>query len=403
MRVEQKLVNVKMSEIKEDFNPRSDFSSVDEIAKSIESVGLLQPIVVRELGNKGDKKEMLYSIVDGACRFRALKKLGQKETQVVVVSAESAEEGQMAANLMRSNLNVLERARGYERMVRLFPAKYNAAGLSKIFGDPKSSVERLISVAKRIPANFDGKLSPMMQHLGFEDLEQLAQVPNNGTMDKVIEALSEKDSHRNMVYMALNKACKALDYSVDALTTGKLVAAGRAFVIKNQHRQESAYTTDLAAYKEAKEAYEKKQGKTYGAAEKDHKEKVKAKSEKQVAVERAARKKEKESRLKAVAELAPLFKKYVKDLATEKDVDELGREACERHLDSDKCRRLWAAFGIKGCSDVSSYDLRSKTWEKVFAPIVKTGQQVARLRTFLTLGWKDGKTPEQAWVDGMKK
>ena len=384
--------NVKLSEIKEGFNPRADFSGVDELVKSIESVGLLQPVVVRKDGEK-------FILVDGSQRLRALKTLDQKETQAIVIDAKSADEAQMAANLMRSDLNILERARGYERLVRLMPSRYNAASVAKTFCDSKKSVERLISVAKRIPANFDGKLGPMIGQMDFEDLEMLAQVPA-ASMGRVIDALDVRDPR---FYHAIGKVAKSLDYSCDALTTGKLVSTGRAFVIKNKNNHDSAYTTDAAAYKEAKDAYEAKHKQQYGAQDKANKEKVVEKSEKQKAVDRAVRKKEKDARAAAVKELPALFQKFIVQITGQKDIDALGLEVCEKHLDSDKCRRLWAAFGIEGCSKVSSYELRSKTWDKVFSPIVKTPSQIARLRTFLTFGWKDGKTPEQAWVEGMKK
>ena len=71
-----KMMMVKLSEIKEGFNPRADFSSVDELARSIESIGLLQPIVVKM---SSQDKGFVYIVVDGACRLRALKKLGQKK------------------------------------------------------------------------------------------------------------------------------------------------------------------------------------------------------------------------------------------------------------------------------------------------------------------------------------
>lgn len=391
-KVQENMMMVKLSEIKEDFNPRTDFSSVEELAKSIASVGLLQPMVV--IASKDG-----YSLVDGACRLRALKKLDQKETQVIVIDTKSADEAQMAANLMRADLNVLERARGYERMIRLFPAKYNVSGVAKTFGESKKSVERLVSVAKRIPANFDGKLAMILSNIKFEELELLAQIPNDGTMDKVIEAISVQDPD---VWQALGKKAERLDYSCDALTTGKLVSAGRAFIVKSGER-ETAWTTDKQAFKEAKESYEAKQKKQYGSEDKAGREKIVEKTEKQKAADREVMKKEKEAQKKAVSELPGLFKKFVMDLASQEDIDALGREVCEKHLDSDKCRRLWTAFNVPGYDKVSSYELRSKTWEKVFAPTIKTAQQVAKLRTFFSLGWKDGKSPEQAWVKGMKK
>lgn len=390
-----KLETIKLTAIKENFNPRSDFSGVDELAKSIESIGLLQPIVV----HKADGNEPIFVLVDGACRLRALKKLGQKETQAFVFDGK-AEEAQMAANLVRSDLNLIERARGYERMVRLFPAKYNAAGIAKMFGTPKATVERLISVAKRIDTKHDAKLGPCVTAgMDFREIELIAQVPPK-FMDKVIEALNPKDAR---FYSAITKVAKSLDYSCDALTTGKLVSAGRAFVVKTGHGSENAYTFDEAAYKEAKDAYEKRNGEQYGKRDKENKAKVVEKSEKQKEADRAALKKEKDARIAAVKELAPLFKKFIGKAPSNDQVHKAAKEMFERHVDSDKCRRLWAAFGIEGCSKVSSYELRGKTYDKVIKPFIKNAHEAVMLLAFVEMGWKDGATPEQAWVAGMKK
>lgn len=388
------MMMVKLSEIHQDFNPRTDFSSVDELVKSIESIGLLQPLVVQK-NEVGDG----YVLVDGACRLKALKKLDQKETQVIVIEAKSAYEAQMAANLMRADLNVIERARGYERMVRLFPSRYNSVGISKMFGESKKDVERLISVAKRIPASMDMHLGPLMGQIEFEELEMIAQIPQKA-MERVIGALDPKSPN---IWSALSKVAKQLDYNCDAVTTGKLVSEGRAFVLKRSHGGESAWTMDEKAYKEAKDAYEAKQKKQYGAEDKAGKAKIAEKSEKQKTAERAARKKEKDAQQAAVKELPGLFKKFIGGAVDAQEIHAAAKELFEHHMDSDKCRRIWAAFGIKGCDKVSSYELRGKTYDVVIKPYITTTQAAARLLSFVKMGWKDGMKPEQAWVEGMKK
>lgn len=383
------MMMVKMSEIKEDFNPRTDFSSVAELAKSIESVGLLQPIVVQAAKDG-------YVIVDGACRFRALKELDQKETQVIVIDVKSVEEAQMAANLVRSDLSILERARGYERMVRLFPARYNAVGIAKMFGESKKDVERLISVAKRIPVKYDAKMGKME----FEDLELLAQIPAKH-IDAIAHAIDATNGRP--VWAALAKVAKELDWNCDAVTTGKLVSEGRAFVIKGHNRQESAYTLDTDAFKMARDVYEAKRKKEYGVEDKKGKERIVEKSEKQKAAEKLARKKEKEAHNRAVFELPGLFKKFMDGSPTIDQIHAAARELFEHHMDSDKCRRLWAAFNVKGCDKVASYDLRGKTYDVVIKPHVNIPSDISRVLEFCKLGWKDGMRPEQAWVEGMKK
>jgi ParB/RepB/Spo0J family partition protein len=388
-----KLENIKLADIKAGINPRIDVAGVDELSKSIESVGLLQPIVVR-------KSQEGFVLVDGSRRLAALKLLKQTETQVAVLdlTTEDAVEASLAANLMRTDLNLIERMRACELMVTKYPARYNAAGIAKSFGGTKATVDRMISASKRISAKLDAKLMPKLGRLEFADIEILAQVPA-AQQEKVVDAIGEHGGVRQ----ALAKTAKALDWNCDAITTGKLVSAGKAFVVKSRGDGESAYTFDAEAHKEAREAYEKKHKQEYGAATKQHVEKVKEKTEAQKTKEREARKKEKEKQDAAVKALFGEFKKFIKKAPNQTELHAAAREAFERHVDSDKCRRLWTAFGVEGCSKVSSYELRGVTYDKVIKPHIKFASEAIMLVTFLSLGWKEGQTPEVAWVTGMAK
>ena len=108
---------IKIQEIKPNPNqPRTDFSEdrIDELMKSIEREGLLQPILVRPEGNG-------YQIVAGERRWQACKKLGYKTIAAKIIIANDAEAQVIALveNLQRDNLNAIEEARGYQRFIEL--------------------------------------------------------------------------------------------------------------------------------------------------------------------------------------------------------------------------------------------------------------------------------------------
>jgi len=96
--------------------PRTDFSEerIEELARSIKKDGLLQPILVRPV-------EQGYQIIAGERRWQACKALEYSTIPVKIISADDVEAQQMALveNLQRDNLNAIEEARGYQRLIDL--------------------------------------------------------------------------------------------------------------------------------------------------------------------------------------------------------------------------------------------------------------------------------------------
>lgn len=94
--------------------PRTDISeeSVDELADSIKKVGLLQPIIVRPLGDT-------YQIIAGERRWRAARRAGLEKIPVRVLPRTEVEALELALieNLQREDLNPIEEARGYKRLL----------------------------------------------------------------------------------------------------------------------------------------------------------------------------------------------------------------------------------------------------------------------------------------------
>lgn len=94
--------------------PRTNFKpeEIDELAQSIEREGLLQPILVRRAGEK-------YQIIAGERRWQACKKLGLKQIPIRVkdVPDDKALELALIENIQRSDLNPIEEAYGYKRLM----------------------------------------------------------------------------------------------------------------------------------------------------------------------------------------------------------------------------------------------------------------------------------------------
>jgi ParB family chromosome partitioning protein len=96
------------------FQPRREFSpdQLTELAESIRSEGLLQPIVVRKKGNR-------FQLIAGERRWRAFQLIGQRTIPARVIEAGDFSSASMALieNLQRENLNPIEEASGYASLV----------------------------------------------------------------------------------------------------------------------------------------------------------------------------------------------------------------------------------------------------------------------------------------------
>ena len=107
---------LRLSEIEpEPTQPRTIFNHepLEELATSIATHGLLQPIIVRE-GKNG-----YYRIVAGERRWRASKMAGLTEVPVVIIDADDKEAAELSLieNLQRENLNIIEEACAYKALI----------------------------------------------------------------------------------------------------------------------------------------------------------------------------------------------------------------------------------------------------------------------------------------------
>lgn len=93
-----------------------DDDAITELAHSIQTHGMLQPIVVRPIG------EQRWQIVAGERRWRAAKRIGLTEVPVIIRDMSEAEASQLALieNLQRENLNPIEEAQGYQALMQQF-------------------------------------------------------------------------------------------------------------------------------------------------------------------------------------------------------------------------------------------------------------------------------------------
>ena len=130
------------------YQPRREFdeTKLEELASSIKSHGLLQPVVIRV------RPDGAYELIAGERRLRASTLAGLDEIPAIVenVSDKDASTFALIENLQRENLNALEEASGYHRLQEEFGLTQD--DLAKLVGKSRSTVAnsiRLLSLGTR--------------------------------------------------------------------------------------------------------------------------------------------------------------------------------------------------------------------------------------------------------------
>ncbi|HAW49474.1 TPA: chromosome partitioning protein ParB [bacterium] len=139
--------------------PRESFvrEKEDELTLSIKEKGVLQPIIVRP-------KDFFYEIIAGERRFRAAVKAGLSTVPAVAKDVSDKECIQIALieNLQREDLNSIETAKGYKRLLNEFGMTQEELG--KAIGKERSSISntiRLLSLPPHIQQGIvEGKITP---------------------------------------------------------------------------------------------------------------------------------------------------------------------------------------------------------------------------------------------------
>lgn len=125
------------------YQPRTVFDQekIEELTRSIKEKGVIQPLLVRKV--RGG-----YQLVAGERRLRAAKKAGLEKIPVVVKEISKAEllEYSLIENLQRENLNPIEEAEAYKRLMKDFD--YTQQKVSQVLGKNRATVANQLRLLK---------------------------------------------------------------------------------------------------------------------------------------------------------------------------------------------------------------------------------------------------------------
>ena len=121
---------------------RMDEGALYELAESIKAQGIMQPILVRQLGEGENAGK--YEIIAGERRFRASKLAGLESVPVLVrdVPNEAAAAMALIENIQREDLNPLEEAQGLQRLIKEFGLTHETA--AQAVGRSRSAASNLL-------------------------------------------------------------------------------------------------------------------------------------------------------------------------------------------------------------------------------------------------------------------
>ena len=133
------------------YQPRKIFDeeNLNELANSIKERGILQPIIVR----KSNKDQSKFEIIAGERRLLAAQKVGLNDVPVVITEADDLKSLEFAIveNVQRHDLNPLEEAQGYKKLIEEF--SYDQEKVSKFIGKSRSYIAntlRLLSLPDKV-------------------------------------------------------------------------------------------------------------------------------------------------------------------------------------------------------------------------------------------------------------
>ena len=146
-----------------EYQPRVDMrqDTLEDLANSIESQGVVQPIIARRIGSAG--RTQRYEIIAGERRWRAAQMAGLSDIPAIIrdVSDKSAIAMAIIENIQRENLNPLEEARALERLINEFDLTHKEA--AKAVGRSRAAVSNLLRLQ-----DLSAKVKPLLEDRQLE-------------------------------------------------------------------------------------------------------------------------------------------------------------------------------------------------------------------------------------------
>ena len=223
------------------YQPRKNFDEeiLNDLVNSIRERGIIQPIIVR----KSEDQISKFEIIAGERRWLAAQKAGLHEVPVVITEADDLKSLEFAIveNVQRHDLNPLEEAQGYQRLINEF--SYDQEKVSKFIGKSRSHVAnclRILSLPEEVLKLIENKKLSAGHAKILVGLENAIFVAN-----KIIEKKFSVRQSENFVKIfkkGKNKILKFKDPNIQDLEKTLSEKIGLNVQIKNNKRNKGSIT-----------------------------------------------------------------------------------------------------------------------------------------------------------------
>ena len=241
-KVETKTNKLLLSEIiPNKYQPRKNFDevSLEDLTNSIKERGVIQPIIVRKSNTENSK----YEIIAGERRWLAASKAGLHDIPVVLTEADDLKSLEFAIveNVQRHDLNPLEEAQGYKRLIDEF--SYDQEKVSKFIGKSRSYITnalRLLTLPSEVLKFIEEKKISAGHAKVLVGLDNAYFIAN-----KIIEKKLSVRQSENFVKIFRKKKSsfvKSLDPNIQSLEDSISDKIGLNVSIKNNKNNKGSIT-----------------------------------------------------------------------------------------------------------------------------------------------------------------
>lgn len=185
--------------------------ALNELAQSIKTYGIIQPISVRDL-NDGR-----YEIVAGERRFRAAKIVGLEQVPTIIVDLSEKDSAFVALleNIQREDLNFLEEAEAFNKLLKEY--NYTQGQLAEELGKSQSTIANKLRVL-RLPQNVRTML--VENKLTERHARALLKLPNEELQIEVLEKVIKKE-------LNVKNTEQLIKFEMDKLENADIAADGK--------------------------------------------------------------------------------------------------------------------------------------------------------------------------------
>ena len=240
---------------------RFDIAALEELADSIRSKGLVQPVLVRPHATRKNR----YELIAGERRWRAAQMAQLHNVPAIVrdFSDEEAYEVALIENVQRADLNAIEEAEGYRQLIENFG--YKQSQLSEIIGKSRSHIANLMRLLG-LPDDVrtlvtDGSLTmgQVRPLIGHEDASALARdIMKRGLNARQAEALASRPRGDASGTSSINSSAASKSADIRAIESKLETQLGiKTDIIWNEQRQNGRMTLTFSGLEQLEHVLEK--------------------------------------------------------------------------------------------------------------------------------------------------